>query len=62
MVSVDISKYLQREYEVDCNGQRVRLKPLKAWVLQPRGRKGIIVGLFKCPGGGTVRKSLGKVE
>ncbi|OYT25901.1 MAG: hypothetical protein B6V02_02685 [Thermoprotei archaeon ex4572_64] len=35
---------------------------MKAWILAPKGRKGVIIGLFKCPNGKTVRKAIGKVE
>ena len=59
---IDLTPYLEREYEVDCDGQRLKLKPVKAWVLAPKGRKGVIIGLFKCPNGKTVRKALGKTE
>ncbi|OYT60524.1 MAG: chorismate-binding protein [Thermoprotei archaeon] len=24
-------------------------KPIKTWVLAPKGRKGVKIGLFKCP-------------
>ncbi|NPA23672.1 MAG: chorismate-binding protein [Crenarchaeota archaeon] len=59
---IDLTPYLEREYEVDCDGQILKLKPVKAWVLAPKGRKGVIIGLFKCPNGKTVRKALGKTE
>ncbi len=62
MSSVDVSAYMGREYDVECDGQIVKLKPVKVWVLAPRGRKGIIIGLFKCPTGKTVRKAIGKTE
>lgn len=62
MASVDLSPYLEREYEVECDGEVVKMKPVKAWVLAPRGRPGVIIGLFKCPNGKTVRKAIGKVK
>ena len=62
MASVDLSPYLEKEYDVECDGEVVKLKPVKAWVLAPRGRKGVIIGLFKCPNGKTVRKAIGKTE
>ena len=62
MTTVDLTPYLEKEYEVECNGETVKLKPVKAWVLAPRGRKGVIIGLFRCPNGKTVRKAIGKVE
>ena len=61
-MAVDLSAYANREYEVDCDGQTARLKPMKVWVLAPKGRKGVVIGLFKCPNGKTVRKAIGKVE
>ncbi len=59
---IDLSSYMQKEYEVDCDGQIIKLKPIKVWVLAPRGRKGVIIGLFKCPNGKTVRKAIGKTD
>ncbi len=26
-------------------------KPIKTWVLAPKGRKGVVIGLYKCPNG-----------
>ena len=62
MTAVKIEEYLAKEYDVECDGEVVKLKPMKAWVLAPKGRKGVIIGLFKCPNGKTVRKAIGKVE
>ena len=62
MASVSLDEYLGREYDVECDGEVVKLKPMKAWILAPKGRKGVIIGLFKCPNGKTVRKAIGKVE
>ncbi len=62
MSAPDLSSYMEKEYEIDCDGQKVRLKPVKVWMLAPRGRKGVIIGLFKCPNGKVVRKALGKAE
>ncbi len=59
---IDLSRYMQKEYEVDCDGQIVKLRPIKVWVLAPRGRKGVVIGLFKCPNGKTVRKAIGKTD
>jgi len=61
-MAIDLTPYLEREYDVECDGEVVKLKPVKAWVLAPRGRKGVIIGLFKCPNGKTVRKAIGKTE
>ena len=62
MTAVKIEEYLAKEYDVECDGEVVKLKPMKAWILAPKGRKGVIIGLFKCPNGKTVRKAIGKVE
>lgn len=35
-------------------------QPLKTWTLKPRGRKGIIIGLFKCPNGHYFRAKVGE--
>ncbi len=62
MAQIDLSPYLEREYEINCDGEIVRLRPAKVWILAPRGRKGVIIGLFRCPNGKTVRKAVGKLE
>ena len=59
---VTMQELLQKEYDVECDGQVVKLKPLKAWTLQPKGRKGVVIGLFKCPNGKTVRKAIAKID
>ncbi len=51
-----------KEYEVEYEGHKYKLKPLKVWVLQPRGRKGIVIGLFQLPNGKKIRKAIGKIE
>lgn len=61
-MSAEISAYAGKEYDVECDGQVVKLKPMKVWVLAPKGRKGVVIGLFKCPNGKTVRKAIGKTE
>ncbi|ADY01022.1 hypothetical protein VMUT_0812 [Vulcanisaeta moutnovskia 768-28] len=53
---------MEKEYEVECDGQSMKLKPVKVWMLAPKGRRGVIIGLFKCPGGKVVRKAIGKAE
>jgi len=60
--SMNIQNYLDKVYEVECAGSVVKLKPIKAWVLAPKGKKGVIIGLFKCPDGKVVRKVIGKAE
>jgi len=62
MSSIDLTPYLEKEYEIECDGENVKLKPVKAWVLAPKGRPGVIIGLFRCPNGKTVRKAIGKTE
>jgi len=57
-----LSSYVDREYDVECNGEVVRLRPMKVWVLAPKGRRGVVIGLFKCPSGKVVRKAIGKAE
>ncbi|WP_243666000.1 chromatin protein Cren7 [Vulcanisaeta sp. JCM 16159] len=52
----ELSSYMEREYEVDCDGQVMKLKPIKVWMLAPKGRRGVIIGLFKC----QVVRSLGR--
>lgn len=60
--NIDLKPYLEKEYEIDCAGTKVKLKPIKAWVFAPKGRKGVIVGLFRCPDGKSIRRAIGKVE
>lgn len=59
---VEIEDLLQREYDVECMGQVVRMKPIKAWKLKPAGRKGVVIAMFKCPDGKVVRKAIAKVD
>lgn len=47
---------LNREYEVVVGGRKYFLRPTKAWVLQPPGRPGVVVALFRLPDGRVVRK------
>ncbi|RFA94334.1 chromatin protein Cren7 [Pyrobaculum aerophilum] len=47
---------LNREYEVEYEGRRYFLRPVKAWVLQPPGKPGVVVALFKLPNGKSIRK------
>jgi len=62
MAEVELSVYMEKEYDVECDGETIRMKPVKVWVLAPRGKKGVIIGMFKCPSGKTVRKAIGKIE
>ena len=59
---MNLNEYYEKEYDVECEGETVKLKPMKVWILAPKGGKGVIIGLFKCPNGKTVRKAIGKVE
>ncbi|MEM0464832.1 chromatin protein Cren7 [Pyrobaculum sp.] len=52
---------LNREYEVVYEGRKYLLKPSKAWVLQPPGKPGVVVALFKLPNGKTVRKVIARL-
>ncbi|MEM3835560.1 chromatin protein Cren7, partial [Pyrobaculum sp.] len=52
---------LNREYEVEYGGKRYILRPIKAWVLQPPGKPGVVVALFRLPDGKTVRKVVMKL-
>ncbi|MCX8136000.1 chromatin protein Cren7 [Pyrobaculum aerophilum] len=47
---------LNREYEVEYEGRRYFLRPVKAWVLQPPCKPGVVVALFKLPNGKSIRK------
>ncbi|MCU7788315.1 chromatin protein Cren7 [Pyrobaculum sp. 3827-6] len=47
---------LNREYEVEWGGRVYRLRPVKAWILQPPGKPGVVVALFRLPDGRTVRR------
>ncbi len=58
----EYSGYMEKEYNVECDGQIIKLKPLKVWMLAPKGRRGVIIGLFKCPSGKIIRKAIGRVE
>ncbi|KUO92565.1 MAG: chromatin protein Cren7 [Thermocladium sp.] len=59
---VNLQDYQKKEYDVECDGRITKLKPIKVWTLAPKGRKGVVIGLFKCPNGKTIRKSIGKIE
>ena len=59
---MSLETYLEKEYEIECDGELIRMKPIKVWTLAPKGRKGVIIGLFRCPNGKTVRKAVGKTE
>ncbi len=37
----ELSSYMEKEYEVECDGQIVKLKPVKVWMLAPKGRRGV---------------------
>ncbi|ABL88752.1 conserved hypothetical protein [Pyrobaculum islandicum DSM 4184] len=56
-----MEEVLDREYEVEYGGRKYRLKPVKAWVLQPPGKPGVVIALFKLPDGKTIRKVIMKL-
>ncbi|UXD21471.1 chorismate-binding protein [Ignicoccus pacificus DSM 13166] len=35
-------------------------QPIKTWLLAPKGRKGVIIGLFRCPNGHYFRAKVGE--
>lgn len=55
---VTLEELARREYEVE----GYKLKPEKVWKVQPKGRKGFVMGLFRLPTGKVVRKVLAKVD
>ncbi len=55
---VTLEDLAKKEYEVEGR----RLKPTKVWKVQPKGRKGFVMALFKTPDGKTVRKVIAKVD
>ena len=59
---VTLEELQAREYEVEYEGQKFRLKPTKVWKVQPKGRKGFVMALFKLPNGKVVRKVIAKVD
>ncbi|WP_069806810.1 chromatin protein Cren7 [Vulcanisaeta thermophila] len=59
---VTLEDLAKREYEIEVEGKKYRLKPTKVWKVQPQGRKGFVTGLFKTPDGKTVRKVIAKLD
>ena len=55
---VSIEELAKREYEIEGH----RLKPEKVWKVQPKGRKGFVMGLFRLPDGKVARKVIAKVD
>ena len=55
---VSIEELGRKEYEIEGH----RLRPYKVWKVQPQGKKGFVMGLFKLPEGKVVRKVLAKVD
>jgi hypothetical protein len=55
---VTLEDLAKREYDV--NG--MKLRPTKVWKVQPKGRKGFVMALFKTPDGKTIRKVIAKVD
>jgi hypothetical protein len=56
-----VAELLDQEYEVEVGGRRYKLKPEKVWVLQPKGKPGIVIALFRTPDGKTLRKVIAKL-
>lgn len=56
-----MSDILDKEYEVVVEGRKYMLKPEKAWVLQPPGKPGVVVALFRTPDGKVVRRVIARV-
>lgn len=59
---VTLEELQRRDYEVEYEGQRFKLKPSKVWKVQPKGRKGFVMALFRLPNGKVVRKVVAKVD
>ncbi|MFB6470986.1 MAG: chromatin protein Cren7 [Vulcanisaeta sp. AZ3] len=55
---VSLEDLAKREYEVEGR----KLKPTKVWKVQPKGRKGFVMGLFRLPTGKVARKVLAKLD
>ncbi|MCG2885260.1 MAG: chromatin protein Cren7 [Vulcanisaeta sp.] len=55
---VTLEDLAKREYDVDGK----KLRPTKVWKVQPKGRKGFVMALFKTPDGKTIRKVIAKVD
>ena len=55
---VSLEDLAKKTYNI--NGEN--LKPTKVWKVQPQGRKGFVMGLFKTSSGKTVRKVIAKVD
>ncbi|AEA12193.1 hypothetical protein TUZN_1383 [Thermoproteus uzoniensis 768-20] len=56
-----MSDLLDREFVVEVGGEKYRLKPEKIWVLQPPGKPGVVIALFKTPDGKKVRKVVARL-
>ncbi|MEZ0248562.1 MAG: chromatin protein Cren7 [Thermoproteus sp.] len=56
-----MSDLLEREYEVEVEGKKYLLKPEKIWALQPPGKPGVLIALFRTPDGKKVRKVIAKI-
>jgi len=59
---VTLEELGRREYEIEHEGTKHRMRPAKVWKVQPKGRKGFVMGLFKLPNGKVVRKVIAKVD
>ena len=62
MSTVSLEELKEKTYKVKCGETEVELRPIKVWILKPVGRRGVVIGLFKCPDGSTARKAIAKVD
>jgi hypothetical protein len=61
-MEIDLSKYLEKEYEITFGNETYKLKPVKAWLLGRNRKRVVVIGLFKLPDGRSVRRKLDIVE
>nr|KJR71736.1 MAG: chorismate-binding protein [Vulcanisaeta sp. AZ3] len=59
---VSLEDLAKKEYEIEYEGSKYKLKPTKVWKVQPKGRKGFVMGLFRLPTGKVARKVLAKLD
>lgn len=56
-----MSELLDKEFEVEVEGRRYVLRPEKVWVIQPKEKPGVVIGLFKTPDGKTVARVIARL-
>ncbi|GAB6944606.1 chromatin protein Cren7 [Vulcanisaeta sp. JCM 14467] len=59
---VKLEDLAKKDYEIEYEGSKYKLKPTKVWKVQPKGRKGFVMALFRLPTGKVVRKVVAKVD